>query len=158
MAIWKRRTTNKANKEVFHSSGMVAGSAAETLGSTNSETFEQRRTTDRNRQMVGVYRDAGVIHTYKHAARTHRTSHHVGTATLVSGSDTHKAAHTHRIDVVKGHAKVARKQVAKDEPAPAKRVYNRREMSDIRRPGVQVKPVVKPAFHEPTGRKYNPYQ
>ena len=163
MAIWKRLSTNKADKEVFHSSGMVAGDDAKTIGTTSTETFEKRRAIDRNRQVVGKYRDAGVVHTYKmehkHIARSTVTS----VESASKNSTEPESRHTktpQRIDVVRArhHRKLHATTPKASEPTAQAPAYSRRQISDIRRPGAAKKPVVKPSFTEPASRKYNPYQ
>ena len=161
MAIWKRLSTNKADKEVFHSSGMVAGDDAKTIGTTSTETFEKRRAIDRNRRVVGKYRDAGVVHAYKmehkHVSRTANAS---VTSLSQSSADPLHAKAPQRIDVVRArHHRKPRAVTPKDSESTALTpAYSRRQISDIRRPDTAKKPVVKPSFIEPASRKYNPYQ
>ena len=54
---------NRQEKAALHSHAMAAATdrQAQTIGSTNSTTFEQRKEIDRRRQHVAGYQTAGIV-------------------------------------------------------------------------------------------------
>lgn len=161
MALWKRFGNNKADKEVFHSSGIVAGEVAKTLGSTSKETFEQRKQIERNRRVVNKYRNAGVVHAYGHEARVHREHRKHHSASTNNYNVEAGAAHSRerRIDVVNPRVKARNDSKAEDSKRPQQRTRSPRIISDVSRPSaVATKPQITPKFHEPASRRYDPYQ
>ena len=143
MGLWSRFNSN-SNKQLFHSSGILGDNDAETLGATSAETFEQRQQVNRNRQLVGSYRDAGVLHNYRKEAHDakqkedDRHKHHHYTTNEPSSRI--RQVPSSRIDIVKSSRKT---------PGPS---ANTRPSQGI------TPPVSRPSFQEPTSRRFNPYQ
>ena len=59
----------------FHSHAMARATQeqAQTIGSTDNSTFQQRLHLERNRQHVGGYHSSGVLNNYKIEAQLQRT-------------------------------------------------------------------------------------
>ncbi len=57
--------------DAFHSNSIVS---SEGIGSTSGESFERRKSIERNRQLVNGYRHAGIVHNYRAAAREDRAT------------------------------------------------------------------------------------
>ena len=60
-----RFTYNSVNGQ-FHSSGMTKGDSV--TGSERVQSFEQRRQIDKNRKVIGAYKDAAITRTYRNNA------------------------------------------------------------------------------------------
>lgn len=71
MRINKFIGTNSDEKP-FHSSGYAQVSQGERIGSVSAETFSQRQATQKNRQLIGHYKDARISQnrSYDHSSRT----------------------------------------------------------------------------------------
>lgn len=145
MGLWSRFSSN-SNKQLFHSSGVLGDNDAETLGTTSAETFEQRQQVNRNRQLVGSYRDAGVLHNYRKEAHDtkqkdddRRKRHHY--TTNEPSSSRIQRVPSSRIDIVKSSRKTPGGPTANGRPGQ----------------GI-TPPVSRPSFQEPSSRRFNPYQ
>lgn len=155
MGFFRSRFSNNSARQLFHSSGVVGDADGKTIGSTNSESFEQRQKIEGNRRLVGGYRDAGIVHTYRQEA--HDT---ISSGQLADSDDKNKKHHhrnsmvtdrptsriqnpsSSRIDIIKPSSRIARDTgIAKPGMGPAKPVAS-----------------VKRTFMEPVTRKYNPYR
>ncbi len=153
MGFFRSRFNNNSARQLFHSSGVVSDADGEKIGSINSESFEQRQKVEGNRRLVGGYRNAGIVHTYRQEAhdalfsqqgnsddkdkKYHRTS-------MVTDRPTSYIQNpsSSRIDIMKPSSRIARD-------------------TGITKPGIgPTKPTtgVKRTFMEPVTRKYNPYQ
>ena len=146
----------------FHSSGMTKGDSV--TGSGSVQSFEQRQQVNKNRQVVGAYKDASVLRTYRDDAYSpDRDEVHYG-PDVQKDLDEQKALrdkrsskinldeqstskikqlHSSRIDVVK----TTRQGFNAGQSAPEQ---PRRMPSRF---GIE-----KPTFGEPKSRGYNPYQ
>ena len=60
-----RFTYNSVNGQ-FHSSGMTKGDSV--TGSERVQSFEQRRQIDKNRKVIGAYKDSAITRTYRNNA------------------------------------------------------------------------------------------
>lgn len=65
MSILSSRFSPGEQEDPFHSNAIAGGG----IGSTSAESFEQRKSIERNRQLVHGYRNAGTIHNYRAEAR-----------------------------------------------------------------------------------------
>jgi len=154
MGLFRSRFNKNSARQLFHSSGVVGDTDGNTIGTTSSESFEQRQKIEGNRRLVGGYRDAGVLHTYRQEAHDQLSSQQPD-----NDSD-HKKHHRHnsmvtdrptsriqnpsssRIDIIKPSSRIARDTgIAKPGIGPSKPAT-----------------AVKRTFMEPVTRKYNPYQ
>lgn len=154
MGLFRSRFNKNSARQLFHSSGVVGDTDGTTIGSTSSESFEQRQKIEGNRRLVGGYRDAGVLHTYRQEAHDQLSSQRP------DSDDNHKKHHRHnsmvtdqpssrirnvpssRIDIMKPSSRIARDiGIAKPGMGPSKPTTS-----------------VKRTFIEPVTRKYNPYQ
>ena len=133
MGFLRSAFTSGPKKDLFHSSGIVGGSDAETLGATSAESFEQRRKLEGNRQLVGGYSDAGVLHNYRKDARGQQLQSQTDQArsTPEPGSVRARGTYQNRIDIVKPIRQVG--GIGQNVPS-------------------------RPTFREPPTRGYNPYQ
>lgn len=126
----------------LHSSGIVGDDTK--IGATSSESFAERQQINKNRQFVGAYQDAGVLHNYRKDAHE------------VAGKDDANDKH-HR----KHHRSQEIPRTARIDTRPTSRV----DAPRTPRADVPVAPRSKPpavqrpqaGFAEPTGRRYNPY-
>ena len=149
MKFLRPRFTNGSTRHLFHSSGVVAGADAETLGATSAESFEQRQQLEHNRQLVAGYRSAGVMHNYQQEAQGQRAQQQADDehrkykkpARYAAGqrSPRLQGASPNRIDIVK----------------PSRQPGNVGGAS-----GPTTGPIVpnRPSFKEPANRRYNPYK
>lgn len=64
MGLFSRFNSGNTNPPL-HSSG-IAGDDA--MGAASPQSFQQCKAIEQNRKHVGSYRDAGVLHSYKHSA------------------------------------------------------------------------------------------
>ncbi len=146
MGLFSRFTFNQQQGSTLHSSGIVDGAS---LGSTSTQSFQQRRIIDQNRQHVASYRDAGVLHAYRQNAQravadtTSRQAADGAVATPAAQDLRHARGRTtprtsrvenratSRIDIVKTSRR----------DAPANPVMTRQTAG----------------FREPQARGYNPY-
>jgi hypothetical protein len=118
---------NDPNAKPFHSSGYAEVANGDAMGSTSSQSFEQRQRIDRNRQAIGRYRESAV-------ARVHRNEFH----------------HTSSAGRPVADASAA-------TPQSLRQQQNARGGSLRPAPGANATPIARPAFREPTSRGYNPY-
>lgn len=71
MGLFSRFMPNQDGSKL-HSSGIVGNDAS--IGVTSKQSFEQRQAIEKNRQLVGGYRDAGVLHNYRRNVHEERGS------------------------------------------------------------------------------------
>ena len=139
MGFLRSRFTKATDKQLFHTSGVVGGVDAETLGATSAESFEQRQQLEHNRQLVRGYKSAGVMHNYRKEAQTQRPQQPVGAREAPGGyTDGQRAPRTtsNRIDVIKSS----------------------RQFGNVSRPGTGQSVPSRPSFREPPTRGFNPYK
>lgn len=154
MGFFRSRFNNNSARQLFHSSGVVSDTDGKTIGSTSSESFEQRQKVEGNRRLVGGYRDAGITHTYRQEA-------HDTISGRSADSDDKNKKHHHRNSMVTDRASSRVRDVSSsriDIMKPSSRIARD---TGIAKPGMgPSKPVapVKRTFMEPVTRKYNPYQ
>lgn len=146
----------------FHSSGMTKGDSV--TGSGSAQSFEQRQQIEKNRQVIGAYKDASITRTYRDTAYSpDRDEIHYGPDVQQHIDEQKKLRdkrsskinmdeqptsrirqlHSSRIDIVKNTRQGFNAgQSSPESPhrAPA-------------RFGIE-----KPTFGEPKSRGYNPYQ
>lgn len=154
MGFFRSRFNNNSARQLFHSSGVVGDSDGKTIGSTSSESFEQRKKIEGNRRLVGGYRDAGIVHTYRQEAHDtisgksadsddkNKKHHHRNSMVVDRPSSRVRDVPSSRIDIMKPSSRIARD-------------------TGIAKPGTgPVKPTAsaKRTFMEPVTRRYNPYQ
>ena len=141
---------NNSRGNPFHSSGVVnETSQGETLGSTSTESFEQRKVVEHERKVINRYADAQVVHGYRTQAAS---SGDLATSRVDSPSTPQAAAHaqraggrsTSRVDVV-------RRGLDAPTGGRGRFAYKPRERSIG-----SVAP--RPSFREPGSRGYNPYK
>jgi len=154
MGFFRSRFNNNSARQLFHSSGVVGDADGKTIGSTSSESFEQRRKVESNRRLVGGYRDAGIMHTYRQEA-------HDAISGQPTDNDDKNKKHHHR------NSMVTDRPTSRVQNVPSSRIDIMKPSSRIARdtgiaqPGMgPTKPAtsVKRTFMEPVTRKYNPYQ
>jgi len=153
MGFFRSRFNNNSERQLFHSSGVVGDNDGRTIGSTNSESFEQRQKIEGNRRLVHGYRNAGIVHTYRQEAHDTLSNqqgngddkdrkHHRTSMVTEHPNSYIQNPSSSRIDVIKSSSRIARDTgIAKRGMGPVKPTTN-----------------VKRTFIEPVTRKYNPYQ
>lgn len=154
MGFFRSRFSNNSPRQLFHSSGVVGDADGKTIGSTNSESFEQRQKIEGNRRLVGGYRDAGIVHTYRQEAHDslsaqqpdsndkNKKHHHRGSMVTDRPTSRVQNPSSSRIDIMKPSSRIARDTgIAKHGMGSAKPAAS-----------------VKRTYMEPVTRKYNPYQ
>jgi len=154
MGFFRSRFNNSSARHLFHSSGVVGDTDGKTIGSTSSESFEQRQKVENSRRLVGGYRDAGITHTYRQEAHDtisgrsadnddkNKKHHHRNSMVTDRPTSRVQNVSSSRIDIMKPSSRIARDTgVAKPGMGPAKPAIG-----------------VKRTYMEPVTRKYNPYQ
>lgn len=144
MGLFKSQFNDEPDKQLFHSSGVLGSTDAETLGATSTETFEQRRQLRYRRKLIDDYKSAGVMHSYRLDAKmqqSRQSSAQPASQDAPSRTAELRSSTPARIDVIK---------------APKTRHSNRGAQgaagtSSVARPAPR-------AFSEPSRRSYNPYQ
>jgi len=154
MGFFRSRFNKNSARQLFHSSGVVGDADGKTIGSTSSESFEQRQKVESNRRLVGGYRDAGIVHTYRQEAHDavsgqpadnndkNKKHHHRNSMVTDRVGSRVRDVPSSRIDIIKPSSRVIRDTgVAKPGMGPSKATAS-----------------VKRTFMEPVTRKYNPYK
>jgi hypothetical protein len=154
MGFFRSRFNNNSARQIFHSSGVVGDADGETIGSTSAESFEQRKKIEGNRRLVGGYRDAGIMHTYRQEAHDaissqsadnddkNKKHHHRNSMVTDRPTSRVQNVSSSRIDIMKPSSRIARDTgIAKPGMGPSKPTTS-----------------IKRTFMEPVTRKYNPYQ
>lgn len=139
MGLFSRFTFNQQGS-TLHSSGITGNDS--NIGAASTQSFEQRQQTERSRQLVGSYRDAGVLHNYRKSAQEELTSSRQPSEPANSGNGHQQNRATSRID----NRPTSRMDV----------VTSSRSSAVAARPSAAaVQP--RPAFREPQARRYDPY-
>ena len=125
------KINNNTPEKPFHSSSYAEVANGGSIGSTNSQTFGERYTTDRNRSVVRKYRDSHIGRgSLRHQART-------GIVVDTFG----------RIDPAASASLQAQNAAAPDPLAPTPINHSR----------VTPPPASRASFKEPPTRGFNPY-
>lgn len=133
MGLLRPRLNNGPKRHLFHSSGVVGDTDAETLGATSAESFEQRQKLESNRRLIGGYKDAGVLHNYREDALEQRSKNHAAQYKdgVAQRTPRVQGRSTNPIDIVKSPRPIG--DAGQNLPSC-------------------------PSFQEPTSRRYNPYK
>lgn len=156
MGLFRSRFNNSSARQLFHSSGVIGGGDSDTIGSTSTESFEQRKKVENSRRLVDGYRNAGIVHNYRKEAYDSLASQSTGDDNRQD--DKHHHRNSMVIDRPTSRVRnVASSRVDIMKPSSSKIMRD----TGIAKTGMgPVRPVqsVKRTFIEPVTRKYNPYQ
>ncbi|HSX00376.1 MAG TPA: hypothetical protein VLH38_05045 [Patescibacteria group bacterium] len=154
MGFFRSRFNNNSARKLFHSSGVIGDTDGKTIGSTSSESFEQRQKIEGNRRLVGGYRDAGIMHTYRQEAQS-------TTIGQQPDSDDKNKKHHHRNSMVTDRPSSRVRDVPSsriDIMKPSSRVIRDTGVAKLGTESTKPAASVKRTYMEPVTRKYNPYQ
>ncbi len=146
MSLFRRFQSARPGSHL-HSSGMVGDSSK--IGATSAESFAQRQQISKNRQFVGAYQDAGVLHNYQKSAQESIVASK--SQNVDDTDDTHHHKKHHRSQVIPRTSRIDNRPTSRIENPRTSRVDtpNRSQPVPIERP--------RASFSEPTSRRYNPF-
>ncbi len=153
MAFKGSRFTFNSKAKQFHSSGLVKGDNV--TGSSTTSSFKERQKIEQQRQFIGNYMLAGVIHEYKNIAHRNRKKKSNNRRKYID--DIIKAIkNNHNIPDGRGRANSSQSE----EMGRQKATYAKRRDSDGdgNESSENTSIAKKIKFTEPESRKYDPYK
>lgn len=151
MGLFSRFSFNQKG-DTFHSSG-IAGGDEGGMGAASAQSFEQRQQIEKNRQHIGAYQDANVLHAYRQSAQSELSaSHQSDNDAALTDEEKHKKHHK-RSQIIPRTSRIENRQTSRIvNPSTSRIDTNARPGAPVpQRPSVV-------RFTEPQSRRYNPYK